>query len=186
MPHTRLAAELPAGRRSGGGKPLATCSHSLRLHGRTFPAQAVAAFLEGGPARGGRYFAACSPSHWERVRERLSDATAPCLFLDSRGIARRAAAGKTDALRGLLAKVEALVEASRGQSGASLRIFTDLGSRLRRAGLDHEALWAEEALEELCRRHQLAILCVYPVDDQDPRQRDYHEAMVLHDRVLTE
>lgn len=179
-------AEHPpaAGRRHhpGGGRAF---THSLRLHGRAFPSAAVAAFLEGGDARGGRYFAACSPAHWKVVREHLSDATAPCLFLDSRGVARRAAAGKAEALVGLLGKVEALLEASRGQSQASLRMFTDLGSRLRRAGLEREALRTEEALDDLCSRHGISVLCVYPVDEADPRKRDYHQAMVLHDRVLT-
>lgn len=181
-----LAAELPAvdRRRRAGGAP--TASHSLRLHGRRFPADAVAAFLEAGTEEGARYFAVCSPSHWTAVKAKLTGKDAPCLFLDSRGVARKMAAGKPAALDELLRKVDALVQASRGQSATRLRVFTDLGSRLRRAGLDEEALRAEEALDGLCRRHDLSILCVYPVQADDPRQRDYHQAMILHDRVLTQ
>lgn len=168
-------------RRAGGAK----AAHSLRLHGRRFPASAVASFLEEGIDDGGRYFAACSPGHWKAVKEHLPKETAPCLFLDSRGIARRAAAGNSGAVDALLTEVEAVVLASRGQDKAGLRVFTDIGSRLRRKGLEKEALQAEERLDELCRAHDVSVLCVYPVDEGDPRQRDYHQAMILHDRVLT-
>ena len=183
-----LAADLPPvdrRRRAAGASASNPASHSLRLHGRPFPAEAVAAFLEAGADRGARYFAVCSPAHWTAVKGHLADETAPCLFLDSRGVARRMAAGKAEALDALLAKVEALVLASRDQSRTGLRVFTDLGSRLRRAGLEEEALRAEEALDDLVRRHDVTVLCAYPVDERDPRRRDYHQAMVMHDRVLT-
>lgn len=180
-----MARDLPTvgGVRRSGGGPKA--GHSMRLHGRAFPAAAVAAFLEGASDQGGRYFAVCSPIHWKAVKGRLSAQTAPCLFLDSRGIARRMAAGDAGRLDALLNEVEALVLASRGQSGARLHVFTDVASRLRRKGLEEEALRAEERLDALCRRHDVSVLCVYPVDEDDPRQRDYHQMMVLHDRVLT-
>jgi hypothetical protein len=183
-----MAADLPNAdrrRRAPGASAADASSHSLRLHGRRFPAEAVAAFLEAGTDEGARYFAVCSPAHWKAVQGHLASETAPCIFLDSRGVARRIAAGKEDALDALMAEVEALVLASRGQSRTNLRVFTDLGSRLRRAGVEKEALRAEEALDDLASRHGLTVLCAYPVDERDPRRRDYHQAMVRHDRVLT-
>lgn len=180
-----LAAELPKvdrRRRAGGAR---AAGHTLRLHRRPFPAADVAAFLEGGRGPDAGYFAVCSSSHWKAVRRNLAAGSAPCLFLDSLRAAKALAGGRAGSLDRLLARVEAIVLAGGGQGMASLRLFTDLGSRLRREGLDQEALRAEEALDDLCRRHGVTILCVYPVDDQDPRQRDYHQAMILHDRVLT-
>jgi hypothetical protein len=158
----RLAGTLPgwvpdgpAGHRQTG--------HVVNFYGGPFPTETVAGFVRQGLDAGEIAILIATPEHVAAVDRTLGDQKGRVLYLDAdETLAKFMVAGHPDRLR-FLDTVGDLVGQAAQVGNGQVRAFGEMVVRLCEKGQPEAAHELELLWNELGGRHDLKLLCAYPV-----------------------
>jgi len=161
----RLAAAMPA------WDGTAQRGHVVQFYGGAFPAATVGRFVQEGLAAGEVAIVIATPQHIQAVQGHLAG-MGRSIFLDAQeamdGFMVDGAPDRTrffDTVGDLVAQAAQL-------GNGSVRAFGEMVVLLCRDGKPEAARQLEELWNELCRRHDLKLLCSYPLSALGGRNRN--------------
>jgi hypothetical protein len=169
----RLAGSLPGWTPDGTPKS----GHVVNFYGGPFPADTVAGFVREGLEAGEIAIVIATPAHVSAVDQLLGDRKGRVLYLDAdETLAKFMVSGRPDRLR-FLDTVGDLVGQAAHAGNGQVRAFGEMVVRLCERGEPEAAHELEKLWNEVGDRHQLKLLCAYPIKAVSGANRTYQRRL---------
>lgn len=151
--------------------------HVVNFYGGPFPAETVAGFVREGLQAGEIAILIATPAHVAAVDRLLGDQKGRVLYLDAdETLAKFMAPSGPDRLRFLDTVGDLVGQAAQAGNG-QVRAFGEMVVRLCERGEPEAAHKLELLWNEVGQRHDLKLLCAYPVRSMGGRNRLFRDRL---------